>query len=89
VLCRNMEPLLVKDMIAEACKGYDVCNKLVNYVDISNESDLWHSRFCHASFGCLMRLVNLNLIPKFNLVKKSKCHVCVESKTTPQAPQGC
>ena len=27
-----------------------------------------------------MRLANLNLIPKFNLVKKSKCHVCVESK---------
>jgi hypothetical protein len=35
---------------------------------------------CHASFGCLMRLANLNLIPNFNLVKKSKCHVCVESK---------
>ena len=27
-----------------------------------------------------MRLANLNLIPKFNLVNKSKCHVCVESK---------
>jgi hypothetical protein len=27
-----------------------------------------------------MRLANLNLIPKFYLVKKSKCHVCVESK---------
>jgi hypothetical protein len=59
---------------------HDVCNKIVNYVNFSDESDLWHSRFCHASFGCLMWLVNLNLIPKFNLVKKSKCHVCVESK---------
>ena len=59
---------------------HDVCNKMVNYVNISDESDLWHSCFCHASFGCLMRLANLNLIPKFNLVKKSKCHVCVESK---------
>jgi hypothetical protein len=27
-----------------------------------------------------MWLANLNLNPKFNLVKKSKCHVCVESK---------
>ena len=29
-----------------------------------------------------MCLANLNLIPKFNLVKKSKCHVYVESKQT-------
>jgi len=33
------------------CRGlfrlslHDVCNKLVNYVDISNESDLWHHGF--------------------------------------------
>jgi len=27
-----------------------------------------------------MRLANLNLIPKFKFFKKSKCHVCVESK---------
>jgi hypothetical protein len=59
---------------------HDVCNKMVNSVHFSDESDLWHSRFCYASFGCLMRLANLNLIPKFKLVKKSKCHVCVESK---------
>jgi hypothetical protein len=25
-------------------------------------------------------LASLNLIPKFNLVKGSNCHVCVESK---------
>jgi hypothetical protein len=72
-------------------KGYDCgglfhlslhneCNKMVNFANISDESDLWHSRFCHASFGFLMQLANLNLIPKFNLVKKSKCYVCVESK---------
>jgi transposase InsO family protein len=30
-------------------------------------------------------LVGLNLIPKFNLVKNSKCHVCVESKQ-PRTP---
>jgi hypothetical protein len=51
---------------------HDVCNKIVNSVNISDESDLWHSCFCHASFDCPMRLANLNLIPKFNLVKKSK-----------------
>jgi len=59
---------------------HDVCNKMVNSANVSVESDLWHSHFCHASYGSLMWLANLNLIPKFNLVKKSKCHICVESK---------
>jgi hypothetical protein len=58
----------------------DVCNKVVNIANISDESDLWHSRLCHVNFGCLMRLANLNLIPKINMVKSSKCHVCVQSK---------
>jgi hypothetical protein len=55
----------------------DMCNKVVNTVDISNESDLWHSRLYHVNFGCLIRLANMNLILKFNMVKGSKCHVCV------------
>jgi hypothetical protein len=57
-----------------------VCNKVVNIANISAESDLWHSRLCHVNFGCLMRLINLNLIPKSNMVKSSKCHVCMQSK---------
>ena len=51
---------------------YDVCNKSVNNF-ISNESYIWHSRLCHINFGCVSRLANLNLIPKFDLVKGSKC----------------
>jgi hypothetical protein len=71
-------------------KGYDsgglfclclhnVCNKSVNN-KISNESYIWHSRLCHINFRCVSRLANLNLIPKFDLVKGSKCQVCVQSK---------
>ena len=56
---------------------HDVCNKIVNSVNISNELDLWHSRLYHVNFGCLIRLANLNLILKFNIVKGSNCHVCV------------
>ena len=41
---------------------------------------IWQSRLCHINFGCMTRLADLNLILKFNLVKGSKCHVCVESK---------
>ena len=51
----------------------DVCNKVVNNVNVSDESNIWHSQLCHINFGCLTRLANLNLIPKFNLVKVSKC----------------
>ena len=58
----------------------DVCNKVVNHTIISNELNILHSRFCHVNFGCLTRLANINLTPKFNLVKGSKCHVCVQSK---------
>jgi transposase InsO family protein len=45
-----------------------------------DESNVWHSRLCHINFGCMARLVNLSLIPKFTLIKGSKCHVCVKSK---------
>jgi hypothetical protein len=58
---------------------HDVCNKSVNNV-ISNESYICHSRLCHINFGCVSQLANLNLIPKFDLVKGSKCQVCVQSK---------
>jgi hypothetical protein len=58
----------------------DVCNKVVNNAIIPEESNIWHSRLCHVNFGCLSQLANLNLILKFNLVKGSKCYVCVQSK---------
>ena len=51
----------------------DVCNKVVNNINVSDESNIWHSRLCHINFGGLMQLANLNLILKFNLVKDSKC----------------
>jgi hypothetical protein len=45
-----------------------------------NETNVWHSRLCHINFGCITHLAGLNLISKFDLVKGSKCRVCVESK---------
>ena len=39
-----------------------------------------YSRLCHINFGCMTRLTNLSLIPKFDLVKGSKCHACVQAK---------
>jgi hypothetical protein len=58
----------------------DMYNNIVNNAIIPDELNIWHSRLCHVNFGCLSRLANMNLIPKINLVKGSKCHVCVQSK---------
>jgi hypothetical protein len=60
----------------------DVCNKVVNIANISNESDLWHSCLCHVNFGCLMRLANLNLIPKINWSKVLSA-TCVCNRSNP------
>ena len=58
----------------------DAYDKFVNHVSRDNETNVWHSCLCHINFGCMTRLTGLNLIPKFDLVKGSKCHVCVELK---------
>nr|AAL31045.1 putative polyprotein [Oryza sativa Japonica Group] len=60
----------------------DMCNNhnVVNHISENDESNVWHSRLCHVNFGCMTRLANISLIPKFTLVKGSKCHTCVQSK---------
>ena len=59
----------------------DFCNKVVNNIHSSvNESEVWHSRLCHMSFGVMMRLAKLNLILSFTLSKGSKCDACVQAK---------
>jgi len=52
----------------------------VNHVSHDIETNIWHSRLCHINVGSMTRLAGMNLIPKFDLVKGSKCHVCVQSK---------
>ena len=58
----------------------DACVNSVNHVSQVNETNIWHSHLCHINFGFMNRLAGLNLIPNFDLVKDSKCHVRVESK---------
>jgi hypothetical protein len=57
----------------------DTCFKSVNNVVNNIETNVGHSRLCHINFGCMSHLVGLNLILKFDMVKSSKCHVCVEA----------
>jgi hypothetical protein len=52
----------------------------VNLVVNHFETNIWHSKLCHVNVGCMSRLACLNLIPKFDVVKGSKCLVCVEAK---------
>ena len=58
----------------------NACFNSMNHVSHDIETNIWHSRLCHINFGFMTRLAGMNLILKFNLVKGSKCHVCVQSK---------
>jgi hypothetical protein len=39
-----------------------------------------HSRLCHINFDRIIRLSKLNLIPEIPIVRRSKCHACVQAK---------
>jgi hypothetical protein len=54
----------------------DTYSKSVNHVVGNVKTNIWHSRLCHVNFGCMSRLIGLILIPKFDVVKSSKYHVC-------------
>ena len=44
------------------------------------ESDnLWHARLGHVNYKSLQKMINMEILPKFEC-NKSKCQVCVESK---------
>ena len=62
----------------------DFCKKFMNHVydTIGGEANVWHSRLYHINFGCMSWLSSLNLIPKFFIVKGSKCQTCVQAKQT-------
>jgi hypothetical protein len=64
----------------------DACVKFVNNVSCDVESNVWHSCLYHINFGCMTRLAGLNLIPKIDLAKSSKYHLCVQSKQ-PRKPR--
>ena len=57
-------------------------NFLLNIASMNKvcESNVWHSYFCHINFDTIARMSRLELIPKFELVKGSKCQSCVQAK---------
>ena len=42
-------------------------------------NNLWHARLGHVNYKSLQKMINMEILPKFEC-NKSKCQVCVESK---------
>ena len=45
-------------------------------------SNVWHGRLGHINFDTMLKLMKLELLPKFNIDANHKCETCVESKLT-------
>ena len=46
---------------------------------------LWHARLGHVNNRSIYRMVNLNLLPKFDVNIHNKCEICIESKFARQS----
>jgi hypothetical protein len=75
-VCRGLFRLLV----------IEDCNKFVNLASCLNseysdgEATVWHSQLCHINFDHIIHLSKLNLIPEIPVVRRFKCHACVQAK---------
>jgi hypothetical protein len=62
----------------------DDCNNVTNSISCSElnvgEAAVWHSRHFHINFDRIIHLPKLNLILKIHVVRRSKCHTCVQAK---------
>ena len=43
-------------------------------------SNVWHGRLGHVNYHTLHKLININLLPKFEIDFDHKCETCVEAK---------
>ena len=55
------------------------------YVYIVNFFYLWHTRLGHVNNRSIHRMINLNLLPKFNIDIHNSCKICTESKFARQS----
>ena len=54
-------------------------NKINSSVYLLELNNLWHARLGHVNYKSLKRMINMEILPKFEC-NKSKCQVCIESK---------
>ena len=57
-------------------------NKNTSSAYMLESSNIWHGRLGHVNFDTLRKLMNSELLPKFNIDANHKCETCVESKLT-------
>ena len=55
-------------------------NKASTSAYILESSNLWHGRLGHVNYDILLKLINLDHIPTFQIDAKHKCETCVEAK---------
>ena len=61
---------------------FDFNNKNTSSAYMLESSNIWQGRLGHVNFDTLCKLMNLELLPKFNIDANHKCETCVESKLT-------
>ena len=60
----------------------DFNNKNTSSAYMLESSNVSHGRLGHVNFDILRKLMNLELLPEFNIDANHKCEICVESKLT-------
>ena len=60
----------------------DFNNKNTSSAYMLESYNIWHGRLGYVNFDTLRKLMNLELLPKFNIDANHKCETCVESKLT-------
>ena len=57
-------------------------NKVSTSTYVLESSNLCHGRLGHVKYYTLLRLINLNHIPTFQIDAKHKCETCIKAKLT-------
>ena len=57
-------------------------NKVSASTYVLESSNLWHGKLGHVNYDTLLRLINLNHTPTFQIDAKYKCETCVKAKLT-------
>ena len=55
-------------------------NLLVSSIYMLESFNVWHGRLGYVNYHTLHRLINLNLLPKFEIDFDHKCETCEDAK---------
>jgi hypothetical protein len=69
---------LFRLLVADDCNN--VANSVLYYELNVGEAVVWHSQLFHINFDHIIQLSRLDLILKKSVVRRSKCHACVQAK---------